>query len=601
MSTAVWRLPVPANVWMQVRAAPLWTWALAAVVAFVGINLMSGLPDLAQQLGDTDDATRLTEVREFLAGAPWFDTTLPRFGGPEPLVSHWSRLVDLPLGTLIAIFSLAMSEAEAELMVRAIWPVLLLMPMLYVLAAAAEERAGRFAAFVALTLTVLSFAALVQFPPGRIDHHNLQNLAAIAGILLLAGAFRASSRGIPAGIVLALGLSVGIEALPVSGAALGVAALLAVWTGDGREGLELAAIAFAATLAAAFVATISPANWFEVRCDALSLNLVMMAVVAAIGFVALLRLGMEQPRAVRISALAAVGVAAISAYLAVKPVCIGGPFAEVDPAVYPIWLSKVSETRSFLWLLANTQATAIACGLQVLAGVGAALLILRRERDNGALLYTAVLVLTALICVVQVKLMAYASLLAILPLAVVISRIPGSAEVSAETLRFGALTLANQKTLLLAGALIAGFDNPATAEFSAQREGKKACLTADAMQPLASLPAGLAVAEIDLGPYLVATTRLSALAAPYHRIDRSILAAHTILSGSADDAELRLRDVGASYIVLCENSAQSRKGDSRSAEASLKSALLAGAQPVFLKRVTLPAPTPLQVWRIVGR
>ena len=33
-------------------------------------------------------------VRELLAGAPWFDTTLPRIGAPEPLLSHWSRLID---------------------------------------------------------------------------------------------------------------------------------------------------------------------------------------------------------------------------------------------------------------------------------------------------------------------------------------------------------------------------------------------------------------------------------------------------------------------------------------------------------------------------
>ena len=56
-------------------------------------------------LGDTDDAARLVSVRELLAGARWFDTTLPRIGAPEPLVSHWSRLIDAPLGVMIAVFA----------------------------------------------------------------------------------------------------------------------------------------------------------------------------------------------------------------------------------------------------------------------------------------------------------------------------------------------------------------------------------------------------------------------------------------------------------------------------------------------------------------
>ena len=59
---------------------------------------------LANWLGDTDDAVRLVTVRELLGGAPWFDTTLPRIGAPEPLVSHWSRLIDAPLAVLMLLF-----------------------------------------------------------------------------------------------------------------------------------------------------------------------------------------------------------------------------------------------------------------------------------------------------------------------------------------------------------------------------------------------------------------------------------------------------------------------------------------------------------------
>ena len=74
------------------------TWCVLATVDFV---LTSNLRPLFTHLGDPDDAVRLVSVREFLHGAPWFDTTLPRIGAPEPLVSHWSRFIDTPLALLI--------------------------------------------------------------------------------------------------------------------------------------------------------------------------------------------------------------------------------------------------------------------------------------------------------------------------------------------------------------------------------------------------------------------------------------------------------------------------------------------------------------------
>src|ERR1700704_5482796 len=84
----------------QWAATPL---ALALIAtAFLVIATLAGPgPSLSDWLGDTDDAVRLVTVRELLGGAPWFDTTLPRIGAPQPPVSHWSRLIDLPLAATI--------------------------------------------------------------------------------------------------------------------------------------------------------------------------------------------------------------------------------------------------------------------------------------------------------------------------------------------------------------------------------------------------------------------------------------------------------------------------------------------------------------------
>src|SRR5262245_10907490 len=95
--------PRPFRALRRVSAGPL-TWSLLAAAFVAMLALGQGLP-LRDWLGDPDDALRLVSVREFLAGAPWFNTTLPRVGAPDPLVSHWSRLIDLPLAALIGIFT----------------------------------------------------------------------------------------------------------------------------------------------------------------------------------------------------------------------------------------------------------------------------------------------------------------------------------------------------------------------------------------------------------------------------------------------------------------------------------------------------------------
>jgi hypothetical protein len=177
----------------DVDRSALWL-ALGAVLALGCINLAADPSRLLTTLGDTDDATRLVQVRGLLAGAPWFDTTLPQIGAPQPLVSHWSRLVDLPLALLIELFALFVGTDRAETATRFVWPLLVLLPLVYVIAEEARRHlaagpAGRLAAAFAAVVAVTSLSGLVQYLPGRIDHHNCMILGAVAGVILAARGF----------------------------------------------------------------------------------------------------------------------------------------------------------------------------------------------------------------------------------------------------------------------------------------------------------------------------------------------------------------------------------------------------------------------------
>src|SRR5215213_5976027 len=81
------------------RLATLIAWAL--LCAWFVYNRWSGIDQFA--LGDTDDNTRMSQVRALLHGQDWFDLRQYRLNPPIGSNIHWSRLVDLPIAALILL------------------------------------------------------------------------------------------------------------------------------------------------------------------------------------------------------------------------------------------------------------------------------------------------------------------------------------------------------------------------------------------------------------------------------------------------------------------------------------------------------------------
>src|SRR6516165_9054719 len=68
----------------------------------------------AYTLPDTDDAMRLVEMRDFLAGQGWFDLHQSRVNPPAGFDSHWSRLIDAGLAGLYLLFRVMADTPLAE-------------------------------------------------------------------------------------------------------------------------------------------------------------------------------------------------------------------------------------------------------------------------------------------------------------------------------------------------------------------------------------------------------------------------------------------------------------------------------------------------------
>src|SRR5271169_482040 len=213
----------------------------------------------------TDDAMRLVEVRDFLAGQNWFDLTQYRLNPPDGVVTHWSRLIDLPLAVLIKAGATLLPPGVAERIAMMVWPTALLLVFFIGVLRLARELAGETAARVALIFAVLMAPVLQHFRPGAIHHHNVQLVLMIWSLAMVARMPSRPRAGAVAGILCALSIAVGQEMVPVVGMLAIVVALRWVIEGDRYRRI---AVTYAAALATGTVllavATIAPANYLTV-------------------------------------------------------------------------------------------------------------------------------------------------------------------------------------------------------------------------------------------------------------------------------------------------------------------------------------------------
>jgi hypothetical protein len=193
-------------------------WTIVALFSFAAIlfQIVAHFTNYTDYIGaDPDDSMRLVEVRDFLRGQSWFDLTQYRLGLEGSTLMHWSRLIDLPIASLIAFFSLFMSQQGAEAAAALVWPPLLLIPLLAGSALAGHRIGGKHAMLMALGLTTLFTCAIIRFRPGALDHHNVQLVLAVFIAAMLIDPLARASNFAAAGIAGAIALAIGAETTPL--------------------------------------------------------------------------------------------------------------------------------------------------------------------------------------------------------------------------------------------------------------------------------------------------------------------------------------------------------------------------------------------------
>lgn len=584
----------------------------AVVWLFVVAHFAATWGTIGNVFNDTDDAMRLVEVRDFLAGQGWFDLHQYRLDPPADLPMHWSRFVDLPIAVLIRLAEFVAPTAFAEKAAMYLWPTLVLIPALFAVRRIACRIGGDWAALPALYLTATCSPAIGQFVPGRIDHHNVQITLTL---WLLAVLFDAPSRrrGLTVAVISVVMMAVGMETLPfVIFAAAAIAWRFAA--GEGRDEPVAYGLALAGATVAAMVATVPPKLWTWGACDALSANYAALAIVGGLGL-ALGAFAEPASRSLRLAHLAAVGGLAVFAFAVPEPACLRGPFGQILPEVRAVWLDGVTEIQPWRVFFSAHHVDALVALIAPLLGFAAAAHLAARDpglrRSGPFLVLVASLAVTTAIGLGQIRTIVYACVLSLPLVAAAIGRIAAECErrgasatvsvlvgtvlasSSLATFVVGKVAPASWKAdeaVLTAGA--GGADTAAATPTGAAAGA--GCMTLANYRRLAAQPPGLVAAEINLGPSILAATPHSVVTAPYHRMQRGILDGDRMLRGTPKEAFAVMDLRRVDYVAVCTASASAVSARDTEPD-SLLVALMDGRVP---ERLELVADGVVRVYRL---
>ncbi len=586
---------------------PVWI-AFALLVGLVAVMHVLWYVDYVGK--DNDDVMRLVVVRDLLAGQGWFDPMQYRLGLEGGTPMHWSRLIDLPIAALILFFSTFLSQTRAEAAALFVWPLLTTIPLLYSAAAGSRRLSGgadsRAAAILGLAAAFLFVLSVGRFRPGAIDHHNVQMAIVAVLAACLVQPFARRSAYTLGGFVAALAIAVGAETTPQIAIACATVAGLWLWFG---ETARRATIAFGLTLALALTAffylTIPPARYGAVVCDALSLGFYAIATVGAGGLCLVAATLSRRSLPVRLVGLVAVGAATGLTTLLVAPQCLSNPLSNLDPLLVRMWLSSVTEAQPVWRQLAYEPFTAGGYYLVPLIALFCAALAIRQGRMvREHLVLVAMIAVAYAIALIQVRGAVFSNLLSIFVLAPVVAGLRARSNADPKNgtkgLAFAAMALASVPFVwALAGSLVSsGYHALAgeTETAAVETDEGAACLTSEAMAPLAAEPDGVVANVSNLGATVLRYTGHRTLSAPYHRNQAGMLAELHIGLSPREEARRYLDAAGVTLVAFCGSDPQIGNFE-RDAPDGLYAQLRKGQVPDWLEPVPGTLGKPLEIFR----
>lgn len=522
----------------------MWVVLAAAFVLFNRDAIAS------MSLPDPDDYLRLQQVRDWLAGQGWFDTTQYRINPPEGGALHWSRIVDIPIALGILALTPLMGQANAEMTVAVALPLLVMALAMWLTAAITARLVNRTWAPLAAAAIPLSALIYPQIMPLRLDHHGWQMVLALVLFWALLDETHKRRSGLIAGVAAACWLNISLEGFPVITCA---ALILGVrWLLDPREHPRLQTYLWALALTSFTLETLTmPSAWSAIACDRVSPPYFFAFGISAAAAFSLQAKLFDNWR-MRLAFGGVVGAAVAAAFFNGGAQCFSGPFRDLEPLVRTLWLEKVGESKP---LIERGLGAFIASGGFWAVGCAGAVFALRQAEGDARLRWTTALALIA----VSGALMFMLSRTGAVAHAFAA---PGAAFVGyALFTRARALTSMPMRTVLTALAL--AIATPALLRPALRLDAPTRTIGAgpscniDA-RVLANLPDSTLFTPIDMGAAVIVRSHHSVVATPHHRNHAAINDVLTAFTATPEAGRALIESHDAGYVVLCPRGADLR-------------------------------------------
>lgn len=574
---------------------------LAVMLAWLAIAALMLLAMRGQigtaMFADADDALRLQQVRDLLAGQGWFDLHQYRIAPPDGVAMHWTRIVDLPIAAVILLLRPLLGQAHAEIVAIVLVPLLSLLAAMLLAARLAARQFGAQAGVFAAMMVVVAVPASFRMMPLRIDHHAWQFVLALVALNgMAARAPRAG--GAVAGLALALALGISLESLPLAVIFAGVCTLR-LWRGQ-REWLGAFMSALALGSAVLFLGTRGLSDIAD-HCDALSPVHVMALLWVAGGCALILPRLQHRPPALSLVALGAIGAGALAIMALRAPQCLGADaFAALDPLVKRVWLDSVMEGLP-VWRQGLVLGATMA--LLPLFGLVACLRLIRDAQDQAARDWWTDMGLllggATLVGLLVGRASGVSCLFAAVPAAWQFQRAVVAWQADRLILRRFA-RIALLVAMVVPGAVVGIAANAVTARKPAPLAASAICQMPDVLPVLARRPEAIVLAGLDLGPSILVNTRHTVVATAHHRASAAMRDLIVAFLGPDQGARAIMRRRGATLVVICAN------GNEASvyrhlAPNGFMAHLTAGKAPAWLEPVPLAPQSGISAWAVRER
>ncbi len=600
------RAPAVTDPARAARLRVLVTWAMLAVtMVLVNFQLVA-----AMRFGDPDDALRLLQVRDLLAGQSWFDVHQYRVAAPEGVPMHWSRLVDIPIAGMILLLRPLLGTASAEQVTAVMVPLLTLLCAMALLGRLAARWFNDEVVSLSGLMIGLSPPVLCQFTPLRIDHHGWQIVLALAA---LNGLHARDPRrgGVVIGLALAALLAISIEGLPLTALFLGICALRGLRNPASRFDWFAGATGSLALGSAAIFLVTRGTYDLVTHCDAISpVHLAMLGWLAA-GATAL-RLAAPRSLPGQIGALALIGAGAGAILFGAAPECRGGAFVMLDPLVKRYWYDSVQEGMPF-WHTSAPLAAAILAG--PLVGIVGTLWMWRGARDarSRMLWCDHLLLLTGawLIGLAVARASATALVFAAVPSAALIlqgvyylrtvpilPRLGGYCVVISMLAPGLPVVLAMAAASPLSASSTSGNLDKSVAGVKLGALSISRCSYDIAGRALDRLPAVDIFAPLDIGPDLIVRSHDRVVATGHHRGAAGMHDVIAAFMAPAEEAHALIRKRHTALVVVCPDIYEPSVYAAR-APGGLMADLLKDRPPHWLQPVDIAPGSHIKFWRVV--